>query len=96
MKYWPLLPLLLLALKPGLVQGQAAGGIAEGRRGPVTRTVEAVVGPWMQEERPPGLMVVVHHDGKTQFFPFGEADVARHKPVTPDTVFELASTRTAA
>ena len=53
--------------------------------------------PWRRssdpgcEEQPPGVIVVVRREGKTRFFPFGEADKAHHKAVTPDTVFELAS-----
>ncbi len=57
----------------------------------MAKTVEEIVGPWVQEEQPPGVIVVVRREGKTRFFPFGEADKAHHKAVTPDTVFELAS-----
>jgi beta-lactamase class C len=35
--------------------------------------------------------VVVRHDAKTEFFPYGEANRARRIPVTPDSIFELAS-----
>ncbi len=54
-------------------------------------TVHAVVGPWIEKEKPPGVIVVVRHNGRTPFFPFGEADKAQHKAVTPDSIFELAS-----
>ena len=91
MKHGGLLAWLVLALTPCLVQAQAVGAIVEQRHVPVARTVEAVVGPWMQKEQPPGAIVVVRCDGQTQFFPFGQADVTHHKAVTPDTVFELAS-----
>jgi beta-lactamase class C len=37
------------------------------------------------------VIVVVRHDGLTQFFPFGLADREHRTPVTADTVFELAS-----
>ncbi len=57
----------------------------------IPETVQAVVGPWIEKEKPPGVIVVIRHDGQTQFFPFGEADRAQHKAVTPDTIFELAS-----
>ena len=43
------------------------------------------------KEQPPGVIVVVRDGGKTQFFPFGEADKAHRNAVTPDTLFELAS-----
>ena len=57
----------------------------------ISDTVQAVVRPWIEKEKPPGVIVVVRDKGQTQFFPFGEADKARHKAVTPDTIFELAS-----
>jgi beta-lactamase class C len=93
------LPLLSQSLVPGQTAGERAGistqqtghRIVEGRQGPVARTVEATFAPWMQKEQPPGAIVVVRHDGKSWFFPFGEADQAKHREVTPDTVFELAS-----
>jgi len=47
--------------------------------------------PWMAKYQPPGVMVVIRHQGKTRFFPLGQADRARGAPVTPDTIFELAS-----
>lgn len=57
----------------------------------IPEIVQAVVGPWIAKEKLLGVIVVVRHDSKTQFFPFGEADKAQHKAVTPDTIFELAS-----
>ena len=57
----------------------------------IPETVRAVVGPWIAKENPVGVIVVVRQAGGTQFFPFGEADKARHRPVTPDSIFELAS-----
>ena len=54
MKYWGLLAWLVLALRPCLVQAQAARVIVEQRHVPVARIVEAVVGPWVQKEQPPG------------------------------------------
>ena len=54
MRYWGLVTLLLLVLKPGFIHGQTAGGIVEGRHETVARTVEAVVVPWMQKSSPRG------------------------------------------
>jgi beta-lactamase class C len=103
MKSSGLLPLLLLAWLPALGLGQAVDGrpataarqaadeLSDGRRSPAAKTVEAVIGAWVQKEQPPGVIVVVRRDGRTEFFPFGEADKAERRAVTPDTVFELAS-----
>jgi beta-lactamase class C len=92
MKSWGILaPLLLPALWPGLVFGQAAGWAMERPRTPATPIVESLIKPWMEKEQPPGVIVVVHRVGQTHFFPFGLADRAAGRAVTPDTVFELAS-----
>ena len=36
-------------------------------------------------------MVVVCQRGQVEFFAFGQADTARGRPVTPESIFELAS-----
>src|SRR5262252_11146217 len=38
-----------------------------------------------------GMAVVVHLDGRTLFFNYGMADVARKEPITSDVLFNLAS-----
>src|SRR5262245_42127286 len=38
-----------------------------------------------------GMAVAVHIDGRTQFFNYGMADVARKEPITSDVLFNLAS-----
>jgi len=38
-----------------------------------------------------GMAVVVHIDGRTLFFNYGLADVARKEPITSDVLFNLAS-----
>lgn len=57
----------------------------------IPQTVNAVIRPWMAKYEAPGVMVIVRREGKTRFFPLGFADLARRKPVTPETIFELAS-----
>lgn len=54
----------------------------------VVRTVTA---PWIELYEPPGVIVVVRREGRTEFFPFGKAHPARGVPVEPDSIFELAS-----
>lgn len=53
--------------------------------------VESIVRPWLDRCQPPGAIVVVRCQGKTEFFPFGQADHARHVRVSPDSIFQLAS-----
>src|SRR5713226_8811159 len=38
-----------------------------------------------------GMAVAVHLEGRTQFFNYGMADVARKEPITSDVLFNLAS-----
>src|SRR6516165_7229515 len=38
-----------------------------------------------------GMAVAVHIDGRTLFFNYGQADVARKEPITSDVLFNLAS-----
>src|SRR5262249_14691204 len=38
-----------------------------------------------------GMAVVVHMDGRTLFFNYGQADVARKEPITSDVLFNLPS-----
>src|SRR5499433_4309607 len=38
-----------------------------------------------------GMAVAVHSDGRTLFFNYGMADVARKEPITSDVLFNLAS-----
>ena len=58
---------------------------------PSRQIVESIVRPWLDRCQPPGAIVVVRRQGKTEFFPFGQADHARHVRVSPDSIFELAS-----
>jgi len=58
---------------------------------PTEQTVRRVVKPWMEKYQPPGTIVVVHREGKTEFIPLGFAHPKRRDPVTPDSIFELAS-----
>lgn len=53
--------------------------------------VKTVTGRWIERYQPPGAIVVVRREGKTEFFPFGNAHPARGIPVDPDSIFELAS-----
>jgi beta-lactamase class C len=84
------LTVLLLAVWGVSFPARAVGETPE-RQDSVARIVPAVVHPWILEFKPPGVLVVVRHDRKTEFFPFGEADESNHKAVTPDSIFELAS-----
>lgn len=45
----------------------------------------------MQQQQIPGMAVAVLWQGKTFYYSFGVADMAKQSSVTPDTVFELGS-----
>jgi beta-lactamase class C len=46
---------------------------------------------YMEEERIPGVAVAIFDDGKETILTFGMRDEQTQKPVTPDTIFEIAS-----
>jgi beta-lactamase class C len=41
-----------------------------------------------------GMAVAVHMDGRTLFFNYGMADVARKEPITSDSLFNIPSPNT--
>lgn len=45
----------------------------------------------MQQQQIPGMAVAVLWQGKTFYYSFGMADIAKQSSVTPDTLFELGS-----
>jgi beta-lactamase class C len=55
----------------------------------VARQIQALLPP----DRPGGAAVAVRIDGRTHFFNFGWADAASKRPVTSDSLFNLASLR---
>jgi beta-lactamase class C len=61
------------------------------------RAIERVVAKQIRAILPPGkpggAAVALRIDGRTLYFNFGSADVASHKPVTSDSLFNLASLR---
>src|SRR5262249_4698333 len=88
-----LLALILVAGAAALTQRQTiAQQPARARSGePTPHVVNSTIRPWIEKYEPPGTMVVVHREGKTEFFPFGEANRAKRVTVSPDSIFELAS-----
>jgi beta-lactamase class C len=57
----------------------------------VEQIVAEKVQPILHENGAGGVAVAVRIDGKTAFFNFGNANLARHQPVTTDSIFNLAS-----
>jgi beta-lactamase class C len=55
----------------------------------VTRELAAILPP----DRPGGAAVAIRQDGRTLFFNHGFADAANKRPVTSDSLFNLASLR---
>ena len=57
----------------------------------VEQIVAQMVQPIVPADGAGGVAVAVRIDGKTAFFNFGNADLASHRPVTTDSIFNLAS-----
>ncbi|WP_249157920.1 serine hydrolase [Bradyrhizobium jicamae] len=55
--------------------------------------VTTELAPTMKAGEPGGLAVAVYAGGHLEFFTYGLADEATKRPVTPDTLFNLASLR---
>lgn len=45
------------------------GVVANGQQR-TPHVVKTVVGPWIEKSETPGVIVVVHREGSTEFFPF--------------------------
>jgi beta-lactamase class C len=65
--------------------------ILGGKEMDVVKMVEEIVLPVMHEKNIPGIAVAVYFEGKEYLVNLGFADRETRKPVTPDTIFELAS-----
>jgi beta-lactamase class C len=59
----------------------------------IERVVARQVRTMLAPEQPGGVAVAVRCGGRTLFFDYGLADFAGKRPITPDTLFNLASLR---
>ncbi len=92
------LTLTLLTTGPALAQN---GAIPNGIHNEIPQKItseaalKAAVGnevqQLMQQQQIPGMAVAVLWQGKTFYYSFGVADIAKQRSVTPDTLFELGS-----
>ena len=80
-----------LVLASVLISLCAGPARAQPRVDHTRQVVNAALRPWIEKEQPPGVIVVVHRHGGTEFFPLGEANRERGVAVTADSIFELAS-----
>ena len=59
----------------------------------VQRTVVQEIEPRLPHDGIGGTAIAVRIDGRTLFFNYGSADVAQKRPVTSDSLFNIASIR---
>jgi beta-lactamase class C len=81
-----LLPALLL---PFLAGAATAGDLAAAVQGLVGREIQAI----LPADGIGGAAVAVRIDGRTLFFNYGWADMAGKRPITSDSLFNIASLR---
>src|SRR4030095_14626086 len=60
----------------------------------VEQIVRQTVQPILPKGGGGGVAVAVRMDGNTQLFNYGMADIAQHRSVTADSIFNLGSGRT--
>ncbi len=75
----------------GVVMIMGTGEAAHGQI--VQRIVAQDIQPRLPRDGIGGMAVAVHIDGRTSFFNYGWADLAHERPVTSDSLFNLASIR---
>jgi beta-lactamase class C len=81
-------------LVAALIPGPAAAGANAVNDSDVRRLIEQKLEPVvLGEDRIGGVAVAVRIGGRTLFFNHGWADVASRRPVTPDSLFNIASVR---
>jgi beta-lactamase class C len=77
---------LVLATAIALIIGATASAQTN-----LEQIIAEKVQPILHENGAGGVAVAVRSEGKTAFFNFGNANLARHQPVTADSIFNLAS-----
>jgi beta-lactamase class C len=75
----------LAAVPSGLARAEPDGNVER----IVARQIQAILPP----DKPGGAAVALRIDGRTLYFNFGWADVASGRPITSDSLFNLASLR---
>jgi beta-lactamase class C len=80
----------LLVFLPGLAPAAMTGPDMDSR---VQDIMAANIAPEATADHAGGLASVVYVAGRTQFFSYGLADQAEKRPVTPDSLFNIASLR---
>ncbi len=57
----------------------------------IAKAVDGTLAPLLKQQNIPGMAAAVIYRGKTYYFTYGKADVARNLAVTKETLFELGS-----
>src|SRR5262245_26704473 len=69
-------------------------GTGEAAQGQIVQgTIAQEIEPQLPHDGIGGAAVAVHIDGRTLFFNYGSADIAQKRPITSDSLFNLASIR---
>jgi beta-lactamase class C len=66
-------------------------GESNDKQAKISRVMDSVIRPLMQEYRIPGMAVAVIVDGKSYFYNYGVASLKTRQPITDKTLFEIGS-----
>lgn len=75
---------------PAAMSSSRAGAAMDGE---VASIIEPAIAAWAPANEAGGLTAAVRIDGRTVFFDRGEADERTEQPITPDSLFNVASVR---
>jgi beta-lactamase class C len=80
----------LLVFLPGSARAPAAASAMNAR---IENIIASNLAPAATADHPGGLAVAVYAAGQIRFFSYGLADQAAKRPITPDSLFNVASVR---
>ena len=83
--------LLFSTLMSSCLIASSTYGESNDKQEEISRVMDSVIRPLMQEYEIPGMAVAVIVDGKSYFYNYGVASLKTRQPITDKTLFEIGS-----